>query len=439
MQTRRRLRSRIIISFVAFGTLLTLLFVASTLFLREYLERKLIGSELELNLAAYATSFYTDNGADMAPFERIRGWVYSERKLANVPFGWRDLSNGVHDLSEQTSDGDLREYKLAVRKEPGHWFFLRYDVTDQRRTQRRLTVAMIAAVAGFAFFGFLIGVWSSARVMRPVSDLAGRIEKNARLGKHEPLAPHFADDEVGQVATALDDYASKLTALVERDREFNQDVSHELRTPLAVISSTTELMLSQSDLNERTRTRLERIDRASKQSAQITEALLLLSRQERGASANSELSPIATALEEAIDVHRPILLNKPVVVKLSVGRPFSVQAPRAVVSVALGNLISNAFKYTASGTVEISADAGRVTVADSGPGVPIEELDSLFERHFRSKGATAKGSGLGLAIVRRLCDLYGWDVRIAPREPHGLVAVLDFQTSALLTQGNHHV
>jgi len=437
MLTRRRLRSRIIISFVAFGTLLTLLFAASTLFLREYLERKLIGQELKLNLDAYAASFYSDSGKDVAPFARIRGWVYSERKLANVPFAWRDLANGVHDVAEAGEAGQLREYKLAVKKDPGYWFFLRYDVTDQARTQRRLTVAVTVAVAAFAFLAFLIGVWSSARVMRPVSDLAGRIEKNTRLGKHEPLAQHFADDEVGQVASALDDYASRLTAMVERDREFNQDVSHELRTPLAVIASTCELLLSQSDLNDRTRTRLERIDRASRQSAQITEALLLLSRQERGSRGSAELTPISALLEEIIDVHRPAIVHKPIDVKLTIHTAFSVDAPRAVVAVALGNLISNAFKYTAAGTVEISAENGRVSVADSGPGVKKEELDQLFERHFRSAGATAKGSGLGLAIVRRLCDLYGWDVRIAAREPQGLIAVLDFRSSSSRLSTDH--
>jgi signal transduction histidine kinase len=428
MLTRRRLRSRIIISFVAFGTLLTCLFAASTLLLREYLEARLIGEELKLNLDAYATSFYTDQGSDLAPFERIRGWVYSERRLGNVPFAWRELANGVHDLSEV--DGEkTREYKLAVRKDSGYWFFLRYEVTDQRRTQRRLTVAVVVAVAAFAFLGFVIGVWSSARVMRPVSDLAGRIETNARLGKHDPLAPHFADDEVGQVASALDDYAERLTALVERDREFNQDVSHELRTPLAVIASTTELLLSQPDVDGRTRTRLERIERASKQSAQITEALLLLSRQERGLAQSSELTPIQDVVMDSVDVHRPIVINKPVEVKVSIDAPFKVRAPRAVVAVALGNLISNAFKYTPSGTVEISAADGRVTVADSGPGVAPEELEHLFDRHFRSAGATEKGSGLGLAIVRRLCELYGWRVQVARREPHGLIAHLDFQKS----------
>ena len=59
------------------------------------------------------------------------------------------------------------------------------------------------------------------------------------------LAPHFPDDEVGQLAEALDDYAARLTEVVQRDREFNADVSHELRTPLAVIRGAAELLLSQ--------------------------------------------------------------------------------------------------------------------------------------------------------------------------------------------------
>ncbi len=97
----------------------------------------------------------------------------------------------------------------------------------------------------------------------------------------DELAPYFAEDEVGELAKALDDYAGRLTEVVQRDREFNADVSHELRTPLAVIRGAVELLLSKPDLDDRTRKRLQRIERAEQQCTDLISALLLLSRNER--------------------------------------------------------------------------------------------------------------------------------------------------------------
>jgi signal transduction histidine kinase len=84
--------------------------------------------------------------------------------------------------------------------------------------------------------------------MSPVSELAQRLRSSGGSSRPEALATHFADDEVGQLASALDDYAARLTEVVQRDREFNADVSHELRTPLAVIRGAVELLLSRPEV-----------------------------------------------------------------------------------------------------------------------------------------------------------------------------------------------
>jgi signal transduction histidine kinase len=73
-----------------------------------------------------------------------------------------------------------------------------------------------------------------------------------------------------------------LNASIRRDREFNADVSHELRTPLAVVRGAAELLLTKPDLDEKTKTRLKRIERAAQQCTDLTVALLMLSRNERG-------------------------------------------------------------------------------------------------------------------------------------------------------------
>ena len=90
----------------------------------------------------------------------------------------------------------------------------------------------------------------------------------------------------------------------------------------------------------------------------------------------------------------------------------------SAVAVALGNLIGNAVKYTQSGDVVVRVGEGAVEVVDSGPGLSAEDAAKLFERGYRGTHAGhSQGGGIGLSIVRRLCALYGWDVRVRPAKP----------------------
>ena len=409
---------------------MTALFAVSAIYLRAYLEDKLIGETLQQNLDGYVDAFYKDPKTPGVPFDKIVGYTYGPEKFANVPFDWRDLENGVHDLSEPDGRGGRIIYKLVVRRNADHWFFLKYDTTQERRSQRLLEGALVLAVLGFVLVSLIIGRWLSSRVMSPVIDLARRVQVMGQTGKPQELAAHFANDEVGQLAAALDNYSDKLTALVERDREFNADVSHELRTPLAVIASTTELLLGGDLISDKVRERLKRIERASRQSTELTNALLLLSRSERSAPIDGETTAVAKVAEQVIDVYRSHLGRKPVDVKLVVDDDIEVVAPSSVVAVALGNLIGNAFKYTQQGEVIVTIGAGRgkVTVEDTGPGIKAEDAEKLFERGVRGSTSTgSKGAGLGLAIVLRLCQLYDWRVSLAPRPHIGTVATLDFR------------
>ena len=425
MQYRRRLRSRIIISFALFGLGLTALFAASTIYLRVRMEDQLINDTLTRELTHFVDfkrEFpQPDARWSMSLFE---AQIVRAGRTATVPFAWQKYESGVYDIADLDSTGLPRSYKLAVYKDSDFWAYLRFDVSSQKLTERQLLIVLVIAVLVFAVLSLLMGLWLSSRVMSPVTELASRLRELRKSGKYTPLAGHFADDEVGQLAVALDDYAARLTHLVERDREFNADVSHELRTPLAVIATTTELLIGQ-DLPEKARERLRRIERAVRQSTELTDALLLLSRSERQAPTDGETTDVARVAEQVIDISRPHLGNKPVRVLLEVEEPLSTVAPSSVVAVALTNLIGNAFKYTQAGEVTVLVGHGRVAVEDTGPGIAEEDAERLFERGERGT-TSVKGAGLGLAIVRRLCELYGWKVSLAPRPQGGAVATLQF-------------
>ena len=423
---RRRLRSRIILSFVLLGFGLTILFAWSVNWVRDRVEDQLVVDLMNRNIDEYARQFETNPANPTLPVDQMRAFVYTPDNFERVRADWPDwypLPDGIHGLSGTDAAGQPFSYKLAVRKTPDAWFFLAYDMTQTIRGQAQFQRAIYGTVVVFTVLSLLLGWWAASRVMRPVSELALRLKRSGRSAQPEALAMHFPDDEVGQLAAALDDYAKRLTAVVQRDREFNADVSHELRTPLAVIRGATELLLSRPELDERMQARLRRIQRAEQQGTDLISALLLLSRDERGHG----ICDVAKVAEQLLDSHRGQLGGKPIELRLEGETGLIVDAPEAAVAVALGNLVGNAVKYTSSGEVVVRLLPHAVQVVDTGPGLSAEDAAQLFERGYRGTHAGhSQGGGIGLSIVRRLCTLYGWDVRVVPGEERGVVATLSF-------------
>lgn len=429
---RRRLRSRIIVSFVLLGFCLTTLFAFATNWARARVENQLVEDVMNRNIDEYARRFQFDpSRSPDLPVQQIRAFVYTPDKFDRVREErpeWAELPNGNHNVSGIEENGQAFSYKLAVRKTPEAWFFLAYDMTESIRVEQQLKRALFISVLVFSVLSLVLGWWSASKVMKPVSDLAARLRAyRGGTSDPEPLAPRFPDDEVGQLAQALDDYSARLTEVVQRDREFNADVSHELRTPLAVIRGATELLLTRPDLDPKVLQRLQRIQRAEQQCTDLIGSLLLLSRNERG-QGSSNVSRVA---EQLLEAHRAQLGGKPLELVLEGDRELVVDAPESALSVALGNLIGNAVKYSQEGSVRVNVTGDQVEVTDSGPGLSAEDAAKLFQRGYRGTHAGhSQGGGIGLSIVSRLCDLYGWQVSVRPGETRGVVATLKFSPAA---------
>ncbi len=430
MQSRRKLRFRLVVSFALFGFGLSALFAVAALYVRAKVENQLINASLQ-NDVDQAVDQVIAHPDQQAHSELLEAWIKSERTLYKMPLAWQNLASGVHDIRDTDEAGKPRHYKLAVQRKDGIIGFTRYDISREDLGKRQLITALVLAVVLFSLLSLAIGLWLSRKVLKPVTELARRLRDFRKAGKAEPLALHFADDEVGELAHALDEYSARLTAMVERDREFNSDVSHELRTPLAVIASTTELLQGSPDLTEKLSERLKRIERASRQATELIEALLLLSRAERRGPTRGETTEVGKVAADVIESQRPQMRGKPLTIELEAHQILKVNAPASVLAVALTNLIGNAIKYTLEGSVRVVVAANRIEVIDTGPGIKPEDAERLFQRGVRGEGAGGSGAGLGLAIVRRLCELYGWDVSMRPRsDANGAVASIVFDRAA---------
>jgi signal transduction histidine kinase len=431
---RRRLRTRLILSFLVLGFSLTSLFAFAAIWASKYIENQMVEDVMNRNIAEMAREYARNPGArPVLAVEQMYARAVNPRDPASLARlqrdfpGWAAMSDGIQPFRGTDENNNPLSYKVAVRKTPDAWFFLAYDTHRVDLGQKRLRLWLMLGVTVFAGLSLVLGWWSASRVMSPVSELAQRLRDSGRSSQPEALAAHFPDDEVGELAKALDDYSSRLTDVVKRDREFNADVSHELRTPLAVIKGAVELSLSRPDLDDKTRSRLQRIQRAEAQCTDLISALLLLSRNERG-SGSTDVGKVA---EQLLDAHRAQLGGKPLELRLEGGIEQRVDAPESAINVALGNLVGNAVKYTPSGEVVVRLLPGGVEVSDTGPGLSAEDAARLFERGYRGTHAEhSQGGGIGLSIVRRLCELYGWSVQVRPGATRGVVATLRFSPAA---------
>lgn len=156
---------------------------------------------------------------------------------------------------------------------------------------------------------------------------------------------------------------------------------------------------------------------------QDTIELFLLLAREDVLEAESRGCSLSSLVDDLVEHNARLLGDRPVEVRVEVDRSAWADIPERVASIVIGNLVRNAFQRTESGHVRIQGDATRVTVSDSGPGMPSDLLERATRRGVRGSG---QGYGLGLFIVSELCDRLGWSLEIDSVEGEGTRATILF-------------
>ena len=276
------------------------------------------------------------------------------------------------------------------------------------------------------WMGYLI----SRRAVSPVIWLAREVQ---RLDPQMPQdtvfvserLPGDANDEVRLLASSIRQFAERLNAFVERERNFTRDASHELRSPITVIKMAADLLASESTLPDSARGSIQRIQRSAKDMEELMEALLLLAREsEQGFS----LEPVCIndLISEELERARLLLGSKPVEIHSSAQCRLILKASDKVLSVLIGNLLRNAFSYTDAGQVAVHVSTHQVVIEDSGIGIPEQQVQQVFKPYFRASPQRRGGHGVGLTIVKRLCDRFGWPIEIHSSPGEGTRVTLRF-------------
>ena len=295
-------------------------------------------------------------------------------------------------------------------------------------------VAPTLALIGIALLGAGAAI-VSLLIFRPTHRRLRELERAARAlgeGRTDVRANESGGDEVSGLSAAFNRMASDLdtraAALADSDRARRQllaDVSHELMTPLSAIRGYVETLgMPEVTIDEPTRSRyLEIVHQETHKLEAIIGDLLDLARLEGGGDTLEHDAVLVDDLFRRVaDRHRPALLERGVTLTTGTadGTPLILGDPDRLEQ-ALQNVAANAIRHTPDGgTVtlhaEPAADRVRITVADSGPGIPPEHLPHIFDRFYKADASRAgtrvpSGSGLGLSIVRAIVVRHGGDIR----------------------------
>lgn len=239
-----------------------------------------------------------------------------------------------------------------------------------------------------------------------------------------------ADAEVAVLIDALEHFAGRLTAAVERERTFARDAGHELRTPLAVFKGSLDLLDRDGGRPVRELEALARMRRTADEMESLLETLLLLARKE-SAVGGDERVPLRAVLLDEIDAVGEMARQRGNRICVHGDHEVTVQAPATVLRIVVSNLLRNAVAYTENGEISIKLSANGMCFEDNGIGMSRHELANMFEPFYRaeaSRGAR-KGHGLGLSIVRRLARRYDWTLKVHSQPGQGTTVELRFRAT----------
>jgi heavy metal sensor kinase len=328
--------------------------------------------------------------------------------------------------TEKTQNGDLLRVVTLRAKDPdgsGTYFIrLGYSLKSFQKTTRRTLILLGIAIPLALLLGSYGGLLLANQALRPVDRMTRAAEHIAAGDLSERVPEPARMDELGRLAATFNDMISRLQAAFERQRQFTSDASHELRTPLAVMRGDIEITLrrerSAEEYKRTLTSNLEEIIRLSR----LVEDLLTLARGDTGRfelrCEPVDLNDLCRRMTEYInplaDQRDQTLTYEPP--RGAETAPVMVSADVLRVKQLLLNLLDNAIKYTPlRGRVALRLKTedkvAIITVADTGRGIPTEDLPHIFERFFRRSAKTADrtaaGFGLGLSIVKWIVDSHG--------------------------------
>ena len=419
-----------LVSLASFGG--TYLVIRNSLYagMRADLEQQMAGFAAAPSSAALA-AIIANQGAVTDPKDRVLtylapdGQVYGNTALMRGPEGFLQL-----DLGPNAHSGPRNYLGLA-----GDFFGGQLIVAENRQPvielgNMFLDVLILSLLPTFAI-ALGGGLWLAHRSKLRVERITDTLQRltSGDLSARVDSAP--GDNDLSLIGTHIDRMAARQQSATEALRQVSADIAHDLKTPIQRVSLLLNQLEAQPDLAPASATLATRAREDADGIVATFQSLLQIAQIE-GGSPKARFAPVdlADLTRTFAEIYQPTAEDQGQTLTLTLpAPPVMVQGDKALLGQALANLIENALRHTPSGSridVSLTADdQAHLSVADTGPGIPIEERENVLRRLYRlERSRTTPGSGLGLALVAGIATLHDATLTLGDNAP-GLVVRLD--------------
>lgn len=282
---------------------------------------------------------------------------------------------------------------------------------------------------------FLIARFFAGKSIKPVRtiiDTSSQITRD-NLKTRIPLPQN--KDELYILSENINNLLNRIENAIEREKQFTSDASHELRTPLAVMKGTMEVLIrkprDQKEYEEKINFCISEVDRLN----HMVDQLLLLARFEnQKQNIKQETIYLNALILDNLARYSEKSESKKLKISTTFSEDFYIQSDSYLISIVIGNLISNAIKYSNNNgeiTLKLLNNSNHISfsITDNGIGIAPEDIDKIFNSFYRSdmtNHSQIKGTGLGLSIVKRLAELLNLNVEIESQLNQGTTIKIDF-------------
>ncbi len=404
---------------------------------------RVLEDEMRINISEMADDLVT--AVNQAPIEK-RGIASAEPTVEKAlrEFNFRDyrfvVINDKGKVIGQTLDeempaaiADQGEEKgfarvtigdeiLSVGWRPfhldGHTFrlYVFFPLEDQLATERRIRNIFLIGAPVLLLLAGVGGYFLARQSLRPIAVMGERAKHIGAENLHERLPVANPDDEVGNLAVLFNQLLDRLDREFERQRRFMADASHELRTPLAIVRGESEVALQNDHRGiEEYKESLRIVNDEGKRLTKIVDDLFTLARADGGESKVSLADiPMDEIAEDCVTSIRTLAKRKRIKLNFE-SVPATIRGDEALLRRLFLNLLDNAVKYNLDrGSISVRTDENSFEARNTGPAIPEDQHELIFERFFRVDKAHARraetltsGAGLGLSIAKWIAEVHG--------------------------------
>jgi signal transduction histidine kinase len=408
-------------------------------------------ARMRANLAALSSTGDSLDRYKLSPAGEMRTAILSLRAATDAEYAAAAGGNAnvADEISAQrtrpallTMDKLIAQTEARLREETRD----KADKTAEETVDAQRTAAGSLAIA--LLLAALIAIWLTRSISRPVYDLEKGMKAVADGDfTHRLPTIESRHDEFGRLAESYQRMTSQLAELDKLKAEFVSVASHELKTPINVIVGYLELLQENiyGELNPKQREICATLGKQAQTLTRLVKRLLDISRFEAGGGKlerrQIDLDRFLHTFESSFQV---LALQREISFRVVRGDdlPSHVLWDEDRINEVLGNLLSNAFKFTdRGGTVELAVEGVdnevTITVRDSGAGIPPEQLPHIFEKFYQANNqaqSASRGTGLGLAIAREIVEAHGGTISVASNPGVGTTFTITLPVRAVVTR-----